>query len=184
MVADQDDLINAASGWQDRIVPFGKRAENNKIAGSTPLTDATKYNHSECVKRLLVHHANPNHKNHSSISALILAAKLGYFECVKLLVQARADLKLSSSSSVALRLNLCGQTSLFCAAREDRTDIVKYLLDDEANRHVRNHYGVSALCIPLQKGILQVVELLLNDGTTTHVAPFDSQADELNITGF
>ncbi|CAF4354138.1 unnamed protein product, partial [Rotaria sordida] len=31
---------------------------------------------------------------------------------------------------------------------------------------------------------LRVVELLLNGGTETHVAPFDSQADELNITGF
>ncbi|CAF1323446.1 unnamed protein product [Rotaria sordida] len=153
MVADQNRLINATSGWQDRIVPFGKRAENNKIAGSTPLTDATKYNHLECVKCLLAHHANPNYQNYSSISALILAAKLGYFECVKLLVQAGADLKLSSSN-------------------------------DEANRHVQNHYGVSALCIPSQKGILRVVELLLNGGTETHVAPFDSQADELNIIGF
>ncbi|CAF4246459.1 unnamed protein product, partial [Rotaria sordida] len=124
MVADQNHLINTASGWQDRIgighirdindytrqillssfdefflelldillqrsalvdsVPFGKRAENNKTAGSTPLIDATKYNHPECVKHLLVHHANPNHKNHSSISVLILAPELRYFECVKL----------------------------------------------------------------------------------------------------
>ncbi|CAF1564665.1 unnamed protein product [Rotaria sordida] len=68
MVADQNRLINAASGWQDRIV----------------------------------HHANPNHKNHSSISALILAAELGYFECVKLHVQAGADLKLPSSSKIIL----------------------------------------------------------------------------------
>ncbi|CAF3962349.1 unnamed protein product, partial [Rotaria sordida] len=175
------DILLQRSALVDSV-PFGKRAENNKIAGSTPLIDATKYNHPECVKHLLVHHANPNHKSHSSISALIFAAELRYFECVKLHVQAGADLKLSSSSSVALRLNLCGQTSLFCAAKEDRTDIVKYLLDDEANRHVQNHYGVSALCIPSQKGILQVVELLLNDGTETHVTPFDSQADELNIT--
>ncbi|CAF4386022.1 unnamed protein product, partial [Rotaria sordida] len=35
-----------------------------------------------------------------------------------------------------------------------------------------------------QKGMLQVVELLLNAGAETHVAPFDSQTDELNITGF
>ncbi|CAF1423367.1 unnamed protein product, partial [Rotaria sordida] len=138
------DILLQRSALVDSV-PFGKRAENNKIAGSTPLIDATKYNHPECVKHLLVHHANPNHKNHSSISALILAAELGYFEYVKLLVQAGADLKLPSSSSVVLRLNLCGQTSLFCAAKEDRTDIVKYLLDHGANPHVRNHYGASAL---------------------------------------
>ncbi|CAF1502880.1 unnamed protein product, partial [Rotaria sordida] len=146
------DILLQRSALVDSV-PFGKRAENNKTAGSTPLIDATKYNHPECVKHLLVHHANPNHKNHSSISVLILASELRYFECVKLHVQAGADLKLSSSN-------------------------------DEANRHVQNHYGVSALCIPSQKGILQVVELLLNDGTETHVTPFDSQADELNITGF
>ncbi|CAF1443464.1 unnamed protein product, partial [Rotaria sordida] len=120
------DILLQRSALVDPV-PFGKRAENNKIAGSTPLIDATKYNHPECVKHLLVHHANPNHKNHSSISALILAAELGYFECVKLLVQAETNLKLAPNGSVALRLNLCGQTSLFCAAKEDRTDMVKYL---------------------------------------------------------
>ncbi|CAF4392657.1 unnamed protein product, partial [Rotaria magnacalcarata] len=56
---------------------------------------ATKSNHVECVKRLLAYHANPNHQNQSGISALMLAAEKGFFECVKLLVQAGADLELA-----------------------------------------------------------------------------------------
>jgi ankyrin repeat protein len=186
----------AEVGWPDILdilltrgavvdsAPSGKRAEDNKIAGSTPLIGATKYNHPECVKRLLAQHANPNHQNQSGISALMLAAEQGYFDCVRLLVQAGADLELAPSGQLALTMNLCGQTPLFCAAKEGRTDIVKYLLDRGANPRVQNHYGVSALWIPAQKGMLQVVELLLNAGAETTVAPFGNLADELNITGW
>ena len=99
----------AEVGWPDVLdtllkrgaivdaAPSGKRAEENKIAGSTPLIGATKYNHPECVKRLLDYEANPNHQNQSGISALMLAAEQGFFECVKLLVQAGANLELAPS---------------------------------------------------------------------------------------
>ncbi len=207
-------LVMAAEvGWSDIVdillkrgaevdaAPSGERAEDNGISGSTPLIGATKYNHPECVKRLLDQHANPNHQNYSGISALMLAAEQGYFECVKLLVQAGADLELAptgmrkfnnkflSKSFIftgqrALSMNLCGQTALFCAAKEGRTDIVKYLLDRGANPRVQNHYGVSAIWIPAQKGMLEVVELLLNAGAETHGAPYGNPADELNITGW
>ncbi|CAF1255635.1 unnamed protein product [Adineta ricciae] len=189
-------LMVAEVGWPDILdilldrgaivdsAPLGKRAEENKIAGSTPLIGATKYNHPECVKRLLARHANPNHQNQSGISALMLAAEQGYVECVRLLVQAGANLELAPSGQLALTMNLCGQTPLFCAAKEGRIDIVKYLLDHGANPRVQNHYGVSALWIPAQKGMLQVVELLLNAGADTHIAPFGNLADELNITGW
>ncbi|CAF0967227.1 unnamed protein product [Rotaria sordida] len=153
-------------------------------SGSTPLIGATKYNHPECVKCLLAHHANPNHQNHSGISALMLAAEQGYFECVKLLVQGGAYLELAPSGLIALRSNLYGQTPLFCAAKEGRTDIVKCLLVCGANPHVQNNNGVSALWISSQKGFLEVVELLLNAGAETHVAPFGNLADKLTITGW
>ncbi|CAF3746613.1 unnamed protein product [Rotaria sp. Silwood1] len=189
-------LMVAEVGWPDILdillqrgasvdpTPSGKFAEDHKIAGSTPLIGATKYNHSECIKLLLAHYANPNHQNHLGISALMLAAEKGYFECVKLLVQAGADLELAPSRPLGLTINLCGRTPLFCAAKEGRTDIVKYLLDRGANACVQNHYGVSALWISSRKGMLQVVELLLNAGAETHVAPFGNQADKLNITGW
>ncbi|CAF3996688.1 unnamed protein product [Rotaria sordida] len=189
-------LLVAEVGWLDILnillqrgalvdaAPFGKLAEYNKIAGLTPLISATKYNHPECVKCLLAHHANPNHQNHSGISALMLAAEQGYFECVKLLIQAEAYLELAPSGLVALRLNLYGQTPLFCAAKGGRTDIVKCLLVCGANPRVQTNNGVSALWISSQKGFLEVVELLLNAGAETHVAPFGYRADKLTITGW
>ncbi|CAF1052114.1 unnamed protein product [Rotaria sordida] len=189
-------LMVAEVGWPDILdillqrcaivdpIPSGKRAEEYKIAGSTPLIGATKYNNSECVKCLLEYHANPNHQNHFGISALMLAAEQGYFECVKLLIQAGADIDLAPSGPLALIMNIYGQTPLFCAAKEGRTDIVKYLLDRGANPSVQNHYGISALWIPSQRGMLKVVELLLNAGAETHVAPFGNQTDKLNITGW
>ncbi|CAF1105763.1 unnamed protein product [Adineta steineri] len=189
-------LMVAEVGWSDIVdiliergavvdsAPSGKQAEDNKLAGSTPLIGATKYNHPECIKRLLEHHANPNHQNQSGTSALMIAAEHGYSECVKLLVEAGADLELASSGQLALTMNLCGQTALFSAAKEGRTEIVKYLLDRGANPRVQNHYGVSALWIPALKGMLEVVELLLNAGAEPNVAPVGNVADELNITGW
>lgn len=102
-------LMVAEVGWEDVLdillqrgaevdaFPSGKRAEENRIAGSTPLIGATKYDHPECVKRLLQHRANANHQNQSGISALMLAAEQGFFDCVDLLVQAGADLELAPS---------------------------------------------------------------------------------------
>lgn len=189
-------LMVAEVGWSDILdillkrgaqvdrAPLGKRAEENKIAGSTPLIGATKYNHPDCVKRLLTNKANPNHQNQSGISALMLAAEQGFFECVQLLVEAGAELELAPSGPLALAMNLCGQTPLFCAAKQGQVQIVKYLLDCGANSNVQNHYGVSALWIPAQKGMLNVVELLINAGADTQIAPFGNLADELNIAGW
>ena len=108
----------AEVGWPDILdillqrgaivdsAPAGKRAEDNKIAGSTPLIGATKYNHPDCVKRLLAQHANPNHQNESGISALMLAAEQGYFDCVKLL-----SAELSSCLSPDIPPIFCGIVS-------------------------------------------------------------------------
>lgn len=118
-------LMVAEVGWPDILdillhrgasvdsAPSGKRAEDNKIAGSTPLIGATKYNHPECVRRLLAQHANPNHQNQSGISALMLAAEQGYFECVKLLVQAGADLELAPSGKRRYFTFIESSSSLF-----------------------------------------------------------------------
>jgi len=168
----------AEVGWPDILDILLQRGATVDAAPSG------KYNHPECVKRLLTHRANPNHQNQSGISALMLAAEQGYFECVKLLVESNADLELAPNGDLALQMNLCGQTPLFCAAKEGRTEIVNYLLEHRANPCVQNHYGVSALWIPAQKGMFDVVELLLNAGAETEVAPYGNLADELNITGW
>lgn len=81
-------------------------------------------------------------------------------------------------------MNFFGQTPLFCAAKQGKTDIVKYLLDRGADPRIENHYGVNALWIPTQKGLIEVVELLLHAGAEVDAAPYGSIADDLNITGW
>lgn len=189
-------LMVAEVGWTDVMerllsrganvdaAPKGIKAEEAKIAGSTPLIGATKYNNPEAVKLLLKHKANPNHQNQSGISALMLAAEQGYFECVKNLVDGGADVELAPSGRTALHMNLSGQTPLFCAAKEGNLEIVKYLLDKNANPNAINHYGVSVLWIPCQRGLVDIVELLLKYQADTEIAPHGPEAEERSICGW
>ena len=189
-------LMVAEVGWTDVMkkllnrgahvdaAPKGKTAEEAKIAGSTPLIGATKYNNPEAVKLLLQHRANPNHQNQSGISALMLASEQGFFDCVRNLVEGGADVELAPSGKTALSMNLSGQTPLFCAAKEGHLEIVKYLLDRGANPNATNHYGVSVLWIPCQRGLTSIVELLLKRGANPEIAPSGPEAEERSISGW
>ena len=189
-------LMVAEVGWTDVMkkllkrgahvdaAPKGRTAEEAKIAGSTPLIGATKYNNPEAVKLLLDHNANPNHQNQSGISALMLASEQGFFECVKNLCAGGADVELAPSGKTALSMNLSGQTPLFCAAKEGHLDIVRYLLDRGANPNATNHYGVSVLWIPCQRGLIRIVELLLERGADPEIAPSGPEAEERSISGW
>lgn len=189
-------LMVAEVGWVDIMdkllkrgalvdsAPRGIKAEEAKIAGSTPLIGATKYNNPEAVKLLLEYQANPNHQNQSGISALMLASEQGFFECVKYLVEGGANVELAPSGKNALNMNLSGQTPLFCAAKEGHYQIVKYLLDKRANPNACNHYGVSCLWIPCQRGLVDIVELLLQYGANTEISPNGPEAEERAISGW
>lgn len=189
-------LMVAEVGWTDVMkqllkrgahvdaAPKGRTAEEAKIAGSTPLIGATKYNNPEAVKLLLENKANPNHQNQSGISALMLASEQGFFECVKNLCEGDADVELAPSGKTALSMNLSGQTPLFCAAKEGHLEIVKYLLDRGANPNATNHYGVSVLWIPCQRGLTNIVELLLEKGASPEIAPSGIEAEERSISGW
>ncbi|KAI3382144.1 hypothetical protein SNEBB_011137 [Seison nebaliae] len=177
-----EKLIN--KGAKVHVAPTGIRAEEAKIAGSTPLIGATKYNHPQCLQILLKNRANPNHQNQSGISALMLAAEQGYGSCVQALVDHGAHLELAPQGDTALSMNLSGQTPLFCAAKEGHVSIVKYLLVKGANPNARNHYGISVLWIPSQKGYDSVVELLLEHDADTELAPKGKEAEDRGIAGW
>lgn len=162
--------------------PRGLKAEEAKIAGSTPLIGATKYNNPEAVKLLLAYKANPNHQNQSGISALMLASEQGFFECVRNLVEGGANVELAPTGKTALNMNLSGQTPLFCAAKEGHKNIVKYLLEKNANPNATNHYGVSVLWIPCQRGLIDIVKLLLRYHANTEIAPEGPEAEERSIS--
>jgi ankyrin repeat protein len=189
-------LMVAEVGWTDIMekllqrganvdaAPKGTNAEYAKIAGSTPLIGATKYNNPQAVKLLLKHGANPNHQNQSGISALMLAAEQGFYECVKYLCEAGANVDLAPTGKTAMNMNLGGQTPLFCAAKEGHIDIVRYLLENNANPNACNHYGVSVLWIPCQRGLHKIVELLLDYGADMEIAPNGPEAEERSISGW
>jgi ankyrin repeat protein len=189
-------LMVAEVGWTDVMrqllnrgahvdaAPKGRTAEEAKIAGSTPLIGATKYNNPEAVKLLLEHNANPNHQNQSGISALMLASEQGFYECVKNLCDGGANVELAPSGKTALSMNLSGQTPLFCAAKEGHLEIVKYLLDRNANPNATNHYGVSVLWIPCQRGLTSIVEILLERNANPEIAPSGPEAEERSISGW
>jgi Ankyrin repeats (3 copies) len=63
----------------------------------TALMDAALYGHSEIVKLLLEHKANPNATNCFGITSLMWAAKHKHVETVQLLIDAQADVNMKDT---------------------------------------------------------------------------------------
>ncbi|KAM0824148.1 hypothetical protein ACQ4PT_070400 [Festuca glaucescens] len=91
--------------------------------GGTPLHAAASGGQDEAMKILLEHGADPNRLMDQNISALMLACCHKSLKCMKLLIEAGADVNGS----------YCGPTTLTHAVKNGLTDIVKLLLEAGAD---------------------------------------------------
>ncbi|CAL1291481.1 unnamed protein product [Larinioides sclopetarius] len=113
--------------------------------GSTPLVTAATAGHHELVKELL-----KGADTSSKILALQRAASRGNLAVVELLFDSEEDIK-----------RLLGSTALHFAAKEGRTDTVKFLLKTGADINAQDGNGDSALHLSASKNKKEVVQLLL-----------------------
>ncbi|WVZ91131.1 hypothetical protein U9M48_037341 [Paspalum notatum var. saurae] len=116
----------------------------------TPLHMAACTAHDEVVKVLLEHGADPN-KCFNNILPLMVACSAKSLKCMKLLVQAGADVNYICPS---------GPSILTAAADQGLTDIVKFLLDAGADPNIADKDGTFPIMKAAAKEHRELVEIL------------------------
>ncbi|KAM0874928.1 hypothetical protein ACQ4PT_037121 [Festuca glaucescens] len=148
----------------------------------TPLHAAALYKQDCTMKILLEHHADPNKVCSLDYTPLSWAMRASptiptvSLECVKVLIQAGADVNFVDSS---------GLTSLMLTVQSGLPDTLTCLLDAGANPNIPDEFGVTPIEFAASKGRRDMVEMLFPltspiptllewsiDGIISHVKSF------------
>ncbi|KAF9395548.1 Glycerophosphocholine phosphodiesterase [Podila verticillata] len=140
------DAVNDACNHPSipKIMPTTPMTVLNPLVGSdvnlhaaythTPLSIACRLGHVEAAKLLIQYGANLDAQDEDGESCLIIAAKNGHVNCVRLLLegpQRRANLE--------LRERYYGWTALHLAAIENHPEVVRILLEAGASPNVYDY---------------------------------------------
>ena len=138
-------------------------------AGDTGLLDAVRNDDSRAVGALLKAGADPNAHDDIGATALMYAAALSSFDCLRVLLDGGADVNALTNG---------GATALMCATG-DATK-VRLLLDRGAAPNARLRDGTTALVTAARRGNLEAIRLLLARGSDPKSAP-NEKAELLRI---
>ncbi|CAM0873022.1 unnamed protein product [Alopecurus aequalis] len=130
--------------------------------GGTPLHAAASRGQDEAMKILLEHGANPNRLMDRTISALMLACCRKSLKCMKLLVEAGAD----------VNGRYCGPTTLTQAVKNGSTDIVKFLLEARADPNDPGEDGEIPIQLAAKHGDRVLVEVLFSKTNPVPSLPY------------
>eukprot|EP01094_Clydonella_sp_ATCC50884_P018377 TRINITY_DN3391_c0_g1_i2.p1 TRINITY_DN3391_c0_g1~~TRINITY_DN3391_c0_g1_i2.p1 ORF type:complete len:277 (+),score=84.85 TRINITY_DN3391_c0_g1_i2:176-1006(+) len=125
--------------------------------GETALHVAVEKRDVEAVQRLVAHCTNVDARTNQSLSPLHMAAKLGYSNIAKVLVElGRACLSVRSVG---------GMSPLHVAAQAGHADIVRYFIEQHgANANERDGVNSTPLHLAVQCGRREVVRVLVDLG--------------------
>ena len=119
---------------------------------SKVLHDVIQYDYPELIKYLVENGADVNVRNKNNESILLRAARSGYFEIVKYLLDERGmNINERTDSN---------KTILCLAAESGNLDLVKYLMDEKKMRIKRGN----DLCAAARSGNLELVKYLVRKG--------------------
>ena len=143
----------------------------------------------ECCQLLLAHNALPNIHDASGFTPVVIAARRGHANIVKMLIDAGSNVKKPTFRIRATALHWAAtnghygcvclllkaganpeaqtvhrRTPLMLASRSDNPDIVEELLAAGANVNKGDTAGATALHLAAEEGSVECVELLLKAG--------------------
>lgn len=134
-----------------------KGEENHMKVQSGDLIQAVENNDLERVEEILQDSAYPvNETNEKGETPLLIATHKNYVEVAKRLIDAGADVN---------QQDRIQDSAYLYAGAQGKTEILKYMIDHaEPNQTIVNRYGGNALIPAAEKGHLDNVKLLLEDG--------------------
>lgn len=154
----------AAKGFPESVellIEEGADISERDCRGETPLMLVARsqyYVQSAMIRVLLKHGARLQDVNNQKQTALVIAASHGQPEIVPILIEAGADVNCKGAN---------GETPLMRAAsrhREERSEMIRTLLDRGAHVQDVNQQGMSALMMAATPGPTESIELLIAAG--------------------
>jgi ankyrin repeat protein len=136
------------------LVELGIDVEATDITGISALHLAAKGGHLEAIRFLLDHKADINAEDNNGMSALLLAIEKGHKEAVICLLEYKANIPIQA---------------LHIAAAGGHIDIVRLLLDNQADVHAKSESdGTTALHWAFREGHGDIIGCLLEHGADPH----------------
>ncbi|KAK4320221.1 hypothetical protein Pmani_008912 [Petrolisthes manimaculis] len=152
-------MLAAKHGMLDAVkvlVAIGATLRFQTTEGDTALTLAAEMGQTEVCRWLLQqHYFQPDKQNHLGMSALIIAAKSGKSDLVRLLLTYNVPIDQETIS---------GNTALYWAAYKGYPGVVEMLLEAGAHVNHINNRGASALSVSCAHGYPNITQLLLVTG--------------------
>ncbi|XP_030534830.2 ankyrin-1 [Rhodamnia argentea] len=139
------------------LLARGVDIDSQSDAG-TPLIWAAGHAQQDAVKVLLEHHANPNTETDDDITPLLSSVAASSVECLKLLIQAGANVNISAG----------GATPLHIAADNGNPEIINCLLDAGADPNIVDEDGLKPIQVAAGRGNRAAVEILFPKTTQVH----------------
>lgn len=156
------------------------------LSGQSPLMIAAECGNIEMVKYLVKHNANINHQDCKGETALEYAILNGRLNVVRYLIQMEHDVNLKEWKNQSLIFRSKGKmrpswfettygdrwTLLMIAVKNKQVDILCFLLDvippNEKQKYLDadNRFGYTALMIAAQSGHLEILKILLDNGSS------------------
>ncbi|CAN0892816.1 ANK1 [Linum grandiflorum] len=144
--------------------------------GETPLLHAARQGHTDTVKYLLEHGANPCIPSDMGVTALHHCAGEGHIELMKYLLSKGMKVDLDSDAG----------TPLIWAAGHGQKDALKVLLEHKANPNAETEDGITPLLSAVAANSTECTELLVQAGASAEVmaggaTPLHIAADHGNM---
>lgn len=163
VAAEQGDVVEMRRARRARKFDINAR---HPQTGGPPIFIAAQCGHTDAVRYLLEHGADPNVALQENwISPLNVAAQNGFADVVKLLIEHGADVNMPRSD---------WQTPLLRASQKGHQDCVALLL--QANAEVdfaTPEQGITSLLSAVNFGYAGITEMLLRAGADPNKAMFD-----------
>lgn len=135
------------------LIEYGAMYDVQDFDGDTPLHDAALSTEYDAVNLLLHIGANPEIRNEADYTPFHLACYKGCFQTVKYLFPFINDIN---------QITVNGDSPLILATQGCNDEIVKFLLKNGADPHIKNKYGDLALVMALNMGHSSSFKILLN----------------------
>lgn len=134
------------------LIKGGEDIHTSDYNGYTPLDWAVMDENTEMVKLLLELKADPNYETEYGMTPFMVAAEGRHSSMIPLLHQSGGDPNYQESNS--------GYTALTYAALSGDTETVKLLLELNADRTIKDYYGMTPRMHALQSGEQEIADLL------------------------